>query len=132
MLEIIKSRGYMDIITAFKNVEALANGVDPITGETLPQYSPYNDPEIVRSLFMIMALVKMPQKGKISIEKKQKLNIAKGLPQNAGLAWTNDERQELIAAFNNGALINELSEMHGRTKGAITSELKKQGLIEDV
>ncbi|SMY15402.1 hypothetical protein [Photobacterium aquimaris] len=61
----------MDIITAFKNVEALANGVDPITGETLPQYSPYNDPEIVRSLFMIMALVKMPQKGKISIEKNK-------------------------------------------------------------
>ena len=68
----------------------------------------------------------------MSIEQKKELNIAKGLPKNAGLAWNNDERSELIAAFNNGALINELSDMHGRTKGAITSELKKQGLIDDV
>lgn len=122
----------MDIITALKNVEALANGVDPITGETLPEYSPYNDPDVIRSLFTMMKLVKLSKKGKMSIEQKKELNIAKGLPKNAGLAWTNDERSELIAAFNNGALINELSDMHGRTKGAITSELKKQGLIDDV
>ncbi|PSU74593.1 hypothetical protein [Photobacterium phosphoreum] len=122
----------MDIITALKNVEALANGVDPITGETLPECSPYNDPDVIRSLFTIMKLVKLSKKGKMSIEQKKELNIAKGLPKNAGLAWNNDERSELIAAFNNGALINELSDMHGRTKGAITSELKKQGLIDDV
>lgn len=120
----------MDITTALKNVEALANGVDPITGETLPECSPYNDLEVIRSLFTIMKLVKSPKKGKISIEQKKELNLAKGFPQNAGLAWTNDERKELIAAFNNGALINELSDMHRRTKGAISSELKKQGLIE--
>ena len=117
----------MDIITALKNVEALANGVDPITGETLPECSPYNDPDVIRSLFTMMKLVKLSKKGKMSIEQKKELNIAKGLPKNAGLAWTNDERSELI-----GALINELSDMHGRTKGAITSELKKQGLIDDV
>ncbi|MCD9479162.1 hypothetical protein [Photobacterium phosphoreum] len=122
----------MDIITALKNVEALANGVDPITGETLPEYSPYNDPDVIRSLFTMMKLVKLSKKGKMSIEQKKELNIEKGLPKNAGLSWTNDERSELIAAFNNGALINELSDMHGRTKGAITSELKKQGLIDDV
>ena len=122
----------MDIITALKNVEALANGVDPITGETLPECSPYNVPDVIRSLFTMMKLVKLSKKGKMSIEQKKELNIAKGLPKNAGLAWNNDERSELIAAFNNGALINELSDMHGRTKGAITSELKKQGLIDDV
>ncbi|MDD9158391.1 hypothetical protein PVK64_19690 [Aliivibrio sp. S4TY2] len=122
----------MDIITALKNVEALANGIDPITGETLPECSPYNSPEVIRSLFTIMKLVKSPQKGKMSIEQKQEINIAKGLPKNAGLAWDDDERHELVTAFNNGFSINELSETHGRTKGAITSELKKQGLIEDV
>ena len=122
----------MDIITALKNVEALANGVNPITGETLPEYSPYNNPEVIRSLFTMITLVKTAQKGKMSIDNKRRINLAKGLPKNAGLAWTNNERDELIAAFNNGALINELSEIHGRTKGAITSELKKQGLIEDI
>lgn len=122
----------MDIITALKNIEALANGVNPITGEILSECSPYNDPEVIRSLFTIMTCVKVPQKRKISIDNKRKLNITKGLPKNAGLSWSNDERDELIAAFNNGALINELAEMHGRSKGAISSELKKQGLIEDI
>ncbi|WP_253819374.1 hypothetical protein [Vibrio coralliilyticus] len=37
----------MDILAALKNVEALANGIDPTSGETLPECSHYNDPEVI-------------------------------------------------------------------------------------
>jgi hypothetical protein len=32
-------------------IEALANGIDPDTGEVLPGQSVFNNPQVVRSLF---------------------------------------------------------------------------------
>ncbi len=122
----------MDIFTALKNVEALANGIDPISGEVLSECSPYNNPEVIRSLFTVIGAVKQPKKGKKSVEQKQEENISKGLPKNAGLPWSEEEREKLIHAFSSNTSINELSKIHGRTSGAITSELKKQGLIEEL
>ncbi|EJL6985921.1 hypothetical protein NMT30_001754 [Vibrio cholerae] len=121
----------MDILTALKNVEALANGIDPISGEVLPESSPYNNPEVIRSLFTVIDAVKQPKKGKKSVEQKQEENISKGLPKNASLPWSEEERENLANAFNAETSIDELSEIHGRTNGAIISELKKQGLIEE-
>ncbi|ERB63991.1 hypothetical protein G3U99_22770 [Vibrio coralliilyticus OCN008] len=121
----------MDILAALKNVEALANGIDPTSGEALPECSPYNNPEVIRSLFTVIGAVKQPKKGKKSIEQKQDDNILKGLPKNAGLPWSEEERERLVHAFDANTSIHELSEIHGRTSGAITSELKKQGLIEE-
>ena len=37
---------------------------------------------------------------------------------------------KLAEQFKANELLDDLAETHGRTKGAITSELKKQGLIE--
>ncbi|EGU61756.1 hypothetical protein VINI7043_21551 [Vibrio nigripulchritudo ATCC 27043] len=33
-------------------VEALANGINPQTGEVLPSESPYNSPDVIRALFL--------------------------------------------------------------------------------
>ncbi|TMN40705.1 hypothetical protein CWB89_00215 [Pseudoalteromonas piscicida] len=122
----------MDIFTALKNMEALANGIDPTSGEVLPDTSPYNSPEVIRSLFTVIGALKQPKKSKKSVEQKQQENISKGLPKNAGLPWTEEERERLIHSFNANISIGELSNIHGRTSGAITSELKKQGLIEEI
>lgn len=117
----------MDILAALKNVEALANGIDPTSGEALPECSLYNNPEVIRSLFTVIGAVKQPKKGKKSIEQKQEENILKGLPKNAGLPWSEEERERLVHAFDANKSIDELSEIHGRTSGAITSELKAGG-----
>ncbi|MCG9761542.1 MULTISPECIES: hypothetical protein [Pseudoalteromonas] len=122
----------MDISTALKNMEALANGIDPTSGEVLPDTSPYNNPEVIRSLFTVVGALKQSKKGKKSVEQKQQENISKGLPKNAGLPWTEEERKRLTHAFHANISIGELSDIHGRTSGAITSELKKQGLIEEI
>ena len=121
--------------TYLKIVEALANGIDPITGEILPSESPYNHPDVIRALFTTLDLMKNPEKKapkvKKTPEQKQAENIENGLPRNAGLPWTDEQRADLAQQFSSGEEIKMLAEIHGRTNGAITSELKKQGLIEE-
>ncbi|BDU40377.1 conserved hypothetical protein [Vibrio nigripulchritudo MADA3029] len=116
-------------------VEALANGINPQTGEVLPSESPYNSPDVIRALFYTLDFVKNPPKKatkvKKSLEQKQEDNVANGLPKNAGLPWSQEQRDDLRTQFISGVGITVLAENHGRTNGAITSELKKQGLIED-
>ncbi|MCC5452877.1 hypothetical protein LMJ53_14205 [Rheinheimera sp. UJ51] len=118
-----------------KVLEALAKGVDPITGEFFDNQSPYNQPEVIRVLFTILAELKNPVKKmkslKKTIEEKQAENIKNGLPKNAGLPWTTDEKEQLVHKYKSEFSIDELSVIHGRTKVAIVAELKKQGLIED-
>ncbi len=121
--------------THLKIVEALANGIDPITGELLPSESPYNHPDVIRALFTTLNLVNNPVKKapkvKKTPEQKQAENVENGLPKNAGLPWTDEQRADLAQQFSSGEEIKVLAEIYGRTNGAITSELKKQGLIEE-
>jgi len=121
----------MDLSTALTNVEALANGVNPNTGELFQSDSPYNQPEVIRSLFTILAAVKNPKKQKKTTEQKQQENLTRGLPKNAGLPWSDEERTELVEQFNSGGQLHQLAELHERTQGSIIAELKKQGLIQD-
>ena len=46
------------------------------------------------------------------------------------MPWTKEEDEKLINEFNSGQFsTRELSEIHGRTTGAIRARLKKLGLI---
>lgn len=125
----------MSMDTNIKIIEALANGVNPLTGEVLPNESPYNSPEIIRALFTALDQIKNPAKKltkiKKTIEQKKAENIENGMPENAGLPWTDNQKNNLVEAFKSGKSISELAMGFLRTNGAITSELKKQGLIEE-
>ncbi len=122
----------MSIESHLEILETLANGTDPLTGEVLPMESPYNNPDVIRALFAVVNHINNSQpKVKKSLEQKQCDNIKNGLPKNAGLPWTAEQRNELAIQFKSHQSIANLAEIHGRTKGAITSELKKQGLIEE-
>ncbi|MDX2369205.1 MAG: hypothetical protein QNK36_12505 [Colwellia sp.] len=120
--------------THLKLIETLANGIDPSTGEVLPDESPYNNPETIRALFSVLDHIKNPLKKKPklkkTIEQKQLENIDNGAPKNAGLPWTEEQRTELANQFTGNETIDILAEIHGRTEVAIFSQLKKQGLIE--
>lgn len=121
----------MDIIQAKEIVEMLADGIDPVTGEALPPNSRYNNPMIIRALFTVLRSVRMPAKtSKKSIEERQEDNINNGRPKNGVLPWSEKERNEVESLFKQGKTIDELVSYFERTKGAITSELTHQGLIE--
>ena len=121
----------MDIIQAKETVQKLADGIDPVTGEVLPAESTYNNTMNIRALFTVLGAVRMPAKiSKKSIEEKQQENINNGKPKNVGLPWPEKQRNEVALLFNEGKSIDELANYFERTKGAITSELTHQGLIE--
>jgi hypothetical protein len=120
----------MELEKAKEIVRLLAEGIDPTTGEVLPPESPYNEPVVIRSLFTVIESLKEVRKPKKTVEQKQQENLDSGKPRNAGLPWTDDLREEVADKFQSGVSISELSRYFERTKGAIVSELTKQGLID--
>ena len=122
----------MEIDKAKEIVSLLAYGIDPTTGEVLPNDSPYNHPSVIRALFSVLGSVGVPKKQiKQSMEERQAQNVASGRPRNAGLPWTEELKEEVAIMFKNGTSIDELAEYFGRTSGAILSQLMHQGLIDE-
>lgn len=104
----------MDIARAAEIVRALADGVDPSTGEVLPPESVYNHPEVIRALFTLL--------------EQAKRSSAKPAPRNAGIPWTEDEEESLRSAFLAGRKLSEIAAEHGRTQYALTRRLERMGL----
>ena len=113
----------MDKAKTIEIIEELANGIDPATGELLPDDHVLQQPDIVRALFNAAALLKnsLPagQAGK---------DVLPGLA-NQGNAWTADEDNLLKEAFAIGIKISQLAKDHQGTPGAVRSRLKKLKLI---
>ncbi|MCX2496227.1 hypothetical protein OQX63_22215 [Pedobacter sp. PF22-3] len=94
-------------------LQALAAGIDPVTGEVFPADSPYNQPQIIRALFFaINELEALAEKG------------------NQGLAWNEQEDNLLTQRFSEGIKITQLAKLHSRTYGAIKARLLKLGLLQ--
>lgn len=102
-------------------IESLADGIDPETGEILPEQSAFNSSQVVRALFVaVKALDK-------AVKQEQRNN---SLPDKAGKSWSDEEERELLSSFDAGISIKELATKHGRTPGAIVSRLARFGKIE--
>lgn len=108
----------MDIARAKEIVSALAEGVDPTTGEVLPDNSVCNKGEIVRALYTILHFLD---------ENKPK----KSMPKNAGKPWSAEEDAKLRSCFTSGMSKKELCAEFERTTGSISSRLARLGLTND-
>ena len=104
----------MDIIRAKEIIRTLANGVDPTTGEVLPNESVYNAPEVIRALFVMLE----------ACGTQQELDPMR----NAGKPWTQVEDDLLRDEFHSHMAISDIARNHGRTRGAIESRLDHLGI----
>lgn len=104
----------MDIIRAKEIVRALAEGVDPITGEVLPDESVYNSPDVIRALFKMLEVAAEP--------------VDEDPLRNAGKPWSDKEDLCLRDEFESKMKIADIARGHGRTYGAIESRLACLGL----
>jgi hypothetical protein len=102
---------------------ALAQGVDPHTGEHFPPQSPYQHPDTVRALFQAVEALAEPAPARPRA-------AASGLPENAGKPWSDAEDLTLAAAFDAGRPLAELAREHRRTRAAIQARLVRLGRIE--
>jgi len=108
----------MEITEAVRIIQALADGVDPHSGEVFPQDSPYQHPQIVRALFYAADALRRVE----AAPRREQ-----SLPEKAGQAWDEREDKQLCEGFDKGLTIRELAEQHQRTAGAIQARLEKLG-----
>lgn len=107
----------MDITRAKELLSALADGIDPFTGEILSQSHVCNQPEIIRALHEVLNAIPETKK--------------KNLPRNAGKPWTEIEEEKLLDEFDSGMTTSAIAKEHGRSRGAIESRLADLGKITD-
>ncbi|HRF74164.1 MAG TPA: hypothetical protein PL117_15450 [Accumulibacter sp.] len=112
----------MSPLEARKIIDALANGIDPETGEILPEQSTFNNPQVIRALFVA---------AKALDNAERRAERDNSLPGNAGRPWSDLEDQQLLALFDTGKPFQEITARHGRTPGAIAARLVRLGRIKD-
>ena len=111
----------MDEQKALAIVSALANGVNPLTGEVFPPDSPYQTADVVRALFLVQSMLESRAKPKPR---------SASLPGNAGKPWSAEEDQKLLQAFDRGTPLPALAEAHGRPTAGIQARLEKHGRLQ--
>ncbi|HEX4943323.1 MAG TPA: hypothetical protein VFV55_03155 [Usitatibacteraceae bacterium] len=110
----------MHLESALPIVKALADGVNPVTGESYPEGSPYAEPRALRALFSAVDLMQR----EVEREKRRER-----LPANFGKPWSEGEDHAVTAAFDAGLTIPEVARKHARTQGSIRLRLEKLGKL---
>lgn len=105
----------MDPQRAREILQALIDGIDPVTRAELPPDSPMQQAEVLRAL--LAAQTALRAAGMRAARRA-------ALPPNVGQPWTEEEFAKLLDARRAGASIEELAEKHGRTVRAIQSRLQ--------
>ena len=107
----------MDISKAKEIISALAEGIDPTTGEVLPDDSVCNKGDIVRAFYAILGI----------LDKKSKKNM----PENAGKRWTDEDDKKLCEMFDSGVSKKDICSTFKRTSTGIASRLVRLGKIRE-
>lgn len=110
----------MQLDVALPIVRALADGVNPVTGEAYPEDSPYAEPRTLRALYSAADLMAR------EVERERR---RERLPANFGKPWTEGEDRALVAEFDAGAAMPEMARKHLRTQSSIRLRLEKLGKI---
>ena len=125
----------MDDQKALSIVSALANGVNPLSGEVFPADSPYQASDIVRALFVAaraLERIAQPAQGASAsppAAPAQRDRARGAMPGNVGKPWTAEEDQRLLAEFQEGRKPAELARLLGRTLAGIEARLEKHGRL---
>lgn len=119
----------MELTEARSIIRTLAQGVDPLTGEVFAADCPYNHPRIIRALFTVYDHARATRGSIGPVERRQR-NLERGLPGNAGLPWSDEDRAKVASGFGDGQTIEVLAAQLERTRSAIQSELIRQGLMD--
>jgi hypothetical protein len=111
----------MQLQNALPIVRALADGVDPHTGDVFGDTSPYSEPKTLRALFSAVELMER----EVEREKRRER-----LPANFGKPWSEGEDRTLVTEFDGGVAMPEIARKHQRTHSSIRLRLEKLGKIE--
>lgn len=108
-------------------LKALADGIDPATGEQFPAGSAYQHPDTVRALFSAIRLLDSVPPG----APPKPAMTGKSAPENSGQPWTDEEDARLGRTYDAGKSIEDLAGLHKRSKWAIEARLARLGKIPE-
>ena len=107
----------MDINRAKEIVSALAEGIDPTTGELLSKDSVCNKGDVIRAFYTILG----------TLDKKSN----KRMPENAGKRWTADEDKKLCEMFDADVSKKDICNTFKRTSTGIAARLVRLEKIKE-
>jgi hypothetical protein len=107
----------MEIQEAIKVIRALANGLDPESGEALKDDSVCRVPLTVKALNRALGVL-------VSQEEREREK-----PEKAGAYWTRAEDQQVCEELRKGMDFKEIAKAHNRTVVSIVARLMKLGKI---
>jgi len=111
----------MEIQEALKIIKALADGVNPETGEALPgDELIYQNPQNVRALHRAAGALEF-------LEERER--IKRLLPKNAGKPWTQQEEAEVCDELRSGTDFQQIARTHNRTVASIVARLVRLGKV---
>lgn len=112
---------------ALRILRALANGVQPASGDKFSADSPYQHPDTVRALFEAIRALEGAGATRSAAAPAQE-----GAPpaSGAGARWSEEEEQRLAAAFEAGKTVEEMARAHNRSRAAIEARLVKLGKLD--
>ena len=109
----------MELQIARQIIDTLAQGIHPVTGEAMPEDSPYNAPPVIRALHAVSRALEAPAEAA-----RQRPR-----PPNAGKAWSAQEDAALEIAFDAGIALKQVAQELGRTQFAVEQRLVKLGKV---
>ncbi|QJW85020.1 hypothetical protein HK414_20130 [Ramlibacter terrae] len=113
----------MELQIARQIIDTLAQGIHPVTGEAMPEDSPYNAPPVIRALHAVSRAL---DDGGASEPARSR----RSLPPNAGKPWSGQEDAALETAFDAGIAMKQVAEELGRTPFAVEQRLVKLGKVQ--
>jgi hypothetical protein len=115
----------MELQIARQIIDTLAQGIHPITGEAMPEDSPYNAPPVIRALHAVARALDGPAPQPPAEAPRPRRAAA----PNAGKAWSPQEDAALETAWDAGIALKQVAQELGRTAFAVEQRLVKLGKV---
>jgi len=110
----------MEIGEALRIMWALADGVNPETGEVLSAHAVYQYPPVVRAFHRaVLALEYVEER-----ERSKKTSTT-----NTGKSWSRAEDEQVCEELRRGIDFHQIAKTHNRTVGSIIAPLVKLGKV---
>ena len=117
----------MELQIARQIIDTLAQGIHPVTGEAMPDDSPYNAPPVIRALHAVSRALESQPGGPSAPPEPARRRRPQ--PPNAGKAWSPQEDAALETAFDAGIALKQVAQELGRTPFAVEQRLVKLGKV---
>lgn len=114
----------MELQIARQIIDTLAQGIHPVTGEAMPEDSPYNAPPVIRALHAVSRALEGG-----SAAAAEPARARRPLPPNAGKPWSAQEDAALETAFDAGIEMKQVAQELGRTAYAVEQRLIRLGKL---